>query len=246
MEKAPVVALLSQSCFHVIVTLLGLSRLGYAVFFLSPRLAAPAINQLLQLSECSTIVTQESFHSVLNEVLEKRALTVLPLLSRLDYFGVDAPVFRRSYETVIENKKIAFIIHASGSTGLPKPIPLSHGSCIAVFATNLNMHSLLTSPLFHSQGFYETFRSIYSKKTIHICNYALPLTKQSVVSMIRHVKPDLLHCVPYVLKLVAESEEGVQCLSQVKTVLYGGSSCPDALGDRLVKNGVYLVANYGA
>ena len=64
--------------------------------------------------------------------------------------------------------------------------------------------------------------------------------------MIRHTKPELLHCVPYVLKLVAESEDGVRCLADVKMVLFAGSSCPDDLGDRLVKNGVYLVANYGA
>lgn len=246
MENAPVVALLAQSNFHVIVTLLGLSRLGYAVFFLSPRLAAPALLQLLESSNCNTIVTQEAFYPVLAEVQDQRPLTLLPLLTRLDYFGADAPIFHRTYDVERESQKIAFIIHSSGSTGLPKAIPLSHGSCIAVFATNLDMNSLLTSPLFHSQGFYETFRCIYSKKTIYICNYALPLTKQSVISMIRHVKPDLFHCVPYVLKLVAESEEGIHCLAQVKTVLYGGSSCPDALGDRLVENGVQLVGNYGA
>lgn len=64
--------------------------------------------------------------------------------------------------------------------------------------------------------------------------------------MIEHVKPDLLHCVPYVLKLLAESEEGIACLASVKLVIFGGSACPDDLGDRLVRHGVNLVANYGA
>jgi hypothetical protein len=100
--------------------------------------------------------------------------------------------------------------------------------------------------LFHSQGFYETFRSIYSGKPIYYCNYSLPLTKQNLIDMIDYVKPDLLHCVPYVLKLLAESPEGVRSLAKVALVLFGGSACPDDLGDRLVKNGVNLVANYGA
>ena len=64
--------------------------------------------------------------------------------------------------------------------------------------------------------------------------------------MIEYVKPEVWHCVPYLLKLLAETEEGIIALTKVNLVLFGGSSCPDDLGDRLVERGVYLVANYGA
>ncbi|RYP76686.1 hypothetical protein DL771_001608 [Monosporascus sp. 5C6A] len=91
----------------------------------------------------------------------------------------------------------------------------------------MSMRALLTSPLFYSNGFYKVFRSICSKKPIYIANYALPLTRQSLISMIEHVKPELLHYVPYVLKLLAELDQGIRVLAS-STV------------------GVNLAANYGA
>lgn len=59
-------------------------------------------------------------------------------------------------------------------------------------------------------------------------------------------EPESFHGVPYALKLLAESDEGIQALAKCKLVLYGGSSCPDELGDKMVDAGVYLVGHYGA
>lgn len=177
---------------------------------------------------------------------ERPLLEWKPLLVHSDYYGVDAPIFHRSYDPNKETKKTAVIIHSSGSTGLPKPIFLTHENCIATFAANLNMRALIASPLFHSHGFYETFRSIYSGKPIFLGNYAFPLTRQSLMDMVDAVKPELFHVVPYMVKLIAESNLGVRCLTKVKLVLFGGSACPDDLGDRLVAQGVNLVANYGS
>lgn len=66
------------------------------------------------------------------------------------------------------------------------------------------------------------------------------------MDMVDTVKPELFHVVPYMVKLIAESDLGVRCLANVKLVLFGGSACPDDLGDRLVAQGVNLVANYGS
>lgn len=192
------------------------------------------------------MLTTSNFHPVLAEVRQQRTLQILPLLVHSDYSHKSAPRFIRPYVPEKEVRKIAVIIHSSGSTGLPKPIYLTNRSCLAAFSTNLGMRALLTSPLFHSHGFYEVFRSIYSAKPIFLCNYELPLTRESVMQMIDAVKPDLFHCVPYVIKLLAEAEEGIRALAKVKLVLYGGSGCPDDLGDRLVEEGVYLCGNYGA
>ena len=104
----------------------------------------------------------------------------------------------------------------------------------------------MTQPLFHSFGFYETFRSIYSGKPMYYYNYSMPITANRLTNTIEHVKPDLLFCVPYVLKLLGETKEGIRALASIDIVMYGGSACPDDLGDMLVRNGVNLVANYGA
>ncbi|KAF2827772.1 acetyl-CoA synthetase-like protein [Ophiobolus disseminans] len=246
LEQAPVVGILAHSSLHFIVTLLGLSRLGYASLLLSTRLASPALIRLLDLSKCKAILTTPTFHSALAEVQAERDVALLDMLSPEEYYGVDAPVFTRAYNPAKETTKQIVIIHSSGSTGLPKPIYLTNRSCIAAFSVNLDRRALMTQPLFHSFGFYETFRSIYSGKPMYYFNYSLPLTKQNLTTTIQHVKPDLLFCVPYILKLLGESEEGIRCLADIDVVMYGGSACPDDLGDMLVKNGVNIVANYGA
>ncbi|KPM40567.1 hypothetical protein AK830_g5985 [Neonectria ditissima] len=244
-QKPPVVGIVAQSGLHVVIQIIALNRLGYASFLISTRLPSVALLQLLDMADCNTVLTTPNFHAVLGEVQQQRPLDVLPLLKHSDYYGKDAPRFVRPYNPDQEAQKTAVILHSSGSTGLPKPIYLTNKSSIAAFATNLDMRALLTSPLFHSHGFYEVFRSIYSGKPLYFCNYSLPLTRDSLVGMIEAAKADLFHCVPYVVKLLAEAEEGVRALATFKLVLFAGSGCPDDLGDRLVKNGVKLAGNYG-
>ena len=168
------------------------------------------------------------------------------MLKHSDYYGVSSPTFHRHYDPLKETPKRAVIIHSSGSTGLPKPIFLTHRSCIAAFATNLDRKALMTQPLFHSFGFYETFRSIYSGKPMYYVNYEYPLTKRNLLATLRRVRPELFFCVPYVLKLLADEEDGIEALAAVDLIMYGGSACPDDLGDGLVRRGVNICANYGA
>jgi hypothetical protein len=51
--------------------------------------------------------------------------------------------------------------------------------------------------------------------------------------------------VPYVLKLLAETQEGMDCLASFEAVSFAGAAVPDDLGDRLVKAGVPLISFYG-
>lgn len=47
------------------------------------------------------------------------------------------------------------------------------------------------------------------------------------------------------LKLLSETDEGIAVLAKMKLVLFGGSPCPDELGDKLVAAGVPLTGHYG-
>ena len=92
----------------------------------------------------------------------------------------------------------------------------------------------------------ELFRCIYSKNTFFLGNYAFPVTRQNLVEAMCVAKPKMLCAVPYVMKLLAESDDGMKALAQTELVLYAGSSCPDDLGNKLVEKGINVVANYGA
>jgi thioester reductase-like protein len=92
----------------------------------------------------------------------------------------------------------------------------------------------------------ELGRAFYTRATTYFGNHSLPTTYQNLYDALQVAQPEQFSAVPYVIKLLAEKPEGIKVLAKPKIVLFGGSSCPDDLGDRLVAQGVNLVANYGA
>ena len=110
----------------------------------------------------------------------------------------------------------------------------------------MNMKSFITLPLFHNHGICNMFRAIHSRKAIHLYNADLPLTQDYLLNIMREHSFEIFYGVPYALKLLCETEEGIALLRDLKVVMYGGSACPDDLGNLLVDNGVNLVGHYGA
>lgn len=134
----------------------------------------------------------------------------------------------------------------SGSTGLPKPIYQTQKSCLANYATSMEMKAFITLPLFHNHGICNMFRAIYCQKPIYLYNANLPLAQEHLLKIMREHKFEIFYGVPYALKLLAETDEGIALLRELKVVMYGGSACPDDLGNLLVDSGVNLVGHYGA
>jgi len=110
----------------------------------------------------------------------------------------------------------------------------------------MNMKAFITLPLYHNHGICNFFRAVHSGKSIHIYNANLPLTQPHLVTILKQHDFEIFYGVPYALKLLAETDEGIRLLKQLKVVMYGGSACPDTLGNLLVENGVNLVGHYGA
>ncbi|KAM0449161.1 hypothetical protein ACHAO4_007823 [Trichoderma viride] len=101
-------------------------------------------------------------------------------------------------------------------------------------------------PLFHNYGVCSFFRAIHCRKSIHFYNAELPLTHDNLLKIFQANNFEIFYGVPYTLKLLSESQTGVDLLQELKLVMYGGSACPDDLGNLLVENGVNLIGHYGA
>ena len=220
--------------------------MGWAVLFLSTRLTADAYSRLLGMGDCSTMITTDVYKQTVEEIKQERPLKSISFLRKEDYRNRTASPLTRKCDPVKESGKMAWILHSSGSTGFPKPIYLTGYQCLANFRKSFANRVFTVSPLFHSFALMETGRAFYTKAPMYLGNHALPVTRQNLVEAMKAVKPEQVDAVPYVLKLLAETDEGIDELAKTKLVLYGGSSCPDDLGDRLVARGVNLVANYGA
>lgn len=249
-EKPAVVALLGPSDLNYLVILLALSKLGHSVLLLSTRISIEAYAALMVTTQSRHVFIHRSFNDTIEE-----------LKGRLPGLGVDEIPNQDSYDypvsdtvdtnlvshldRVTESKNIAFIIHSSGSTSLPKPISQTHGAAIKNYAGNMNMNGFITLPLYHNHGLSCLFRTIHSCKSLHLYNAELPLTRRYLLDIMGGRDFDIFYGVPYALKLLAETVEGVEVLSRLKAVMFGGSACPDSLGDRLVTNGVNLISHYG-
>ncbi|KAL1899932.1 putative NRPS-like protein biosynthetic cluster [Sporothrix stenoceras] len=272
-QKAEVVALLAPSSVDYVVSIFALSRLGFAVLFLSNRLATDAIVNLLQKTDCTKMIVSSHYASAAVEAAAvataasgeaARPVSVFSLVDFEQYSAPPAaagtPVAAADNRALIEAawptfattpastlaSRIAFIIHSSGSTGLPKPIFQTHAACLANYESGIPYRAFITLPLFHNHGISTLFRALCAGKAAALYNANLPLAGSTLVASMRAVAPESLHCVPYALKLMAEDPRGIDTLRALNLVLYGGSSCPDELGDRLVAAGVYLAGHYGA
>lgn len=232
------------------LTFFALNRLGYAVLFLSTRLTAPAYARLMNMADCNQIIALSQYDKTVHGIsLERPGCRGFSMLQRANWFNRPAsfPRFERSdVDLVRESGKMAWILHSSGSTGFPKPIFLTNHQTLANFRKSFGMRLFTISPLFHSHALMELGRAFYTRATAYLGNHSLPVTYQNLFNALQASKPQQFSAVPYVIKLLVEKPEGIQELAKPKLVLYGGSSCPDDLGDRLVAQGVNLVGNYGA
>lgn len=246
--KSEVVALLGPSNLDYVITFLALSRMGFAVLFLSTRLPTEAYVSLLQKTACTKIVASPRFAATVASIQAvPHPISSFPQLSGDVYTRRPSSArFARQTELVDEENCISFIVHSSGSTGLPKPIFQTHRACLSNYALGSGMRAFVTLPLFHNHGLATTFRGIVSGKRTVLYNANLPLTNGHLVGALRAAEAESFHCVPYALKVLAETEDGVEALRRCRLVLFGGSSCPDELGDMLVERGVYIVGHYGA
>ena len=202
------------------------------------------------MAECDQLIITNQYEQTVRDICDDRpGCSSFSIIQRGDWFNAPAsfPQFEReNVDLVKESRKMAWILHSSGSTGFPKTIFLTNYQTLANFRKSFGMRLFTISPLFHSHALMELGRAFYTRATAYLGNHSLPVTYQNLFDALQVARPHQISAVPYVIKLLAEKPEGVQELAKPELVLYGGSSCPDDLGDRLVAQGVNLVANYGA
>ncbi|KAK8226223.1 hypothetical protein HDK90DRAFT_459188 [Phyllosticta capitalensis] len=254
-EKPTVVGMLGLSTFDYFVTMMALTKLGHACLLMSTRIAQEAHSSLLKNTGAQHLVVDGSFTDMAGALQKEWPnLHIIPMMKRDDYEKepISAEDERRDtnmtphLDPETQQHSTVWIIHSSGSTSLPKPIPLSHASCMNHYAVGLSMNGFITGPLFHVHGTACTFRGIYFKREMYQYNAMLPMTRQHLIDIARNNELDIFFGIPYALNLLAETDEGMECLKKFKLVTYGGSPCPDALGDKLVAEGVKLMAYYGS
>lgn len=252
-EKPLVVSLLGPSDLNYLVTFWALAKLGHSVLFLSTRISQEAYVWLLERTGSTYLVVAESLLEKAEDLATKVPHLQIDYIAADDWYNfsltdpgkIDTNV-TPDLDPNQETEHVAWIIHSSGSTGLPKPVFQTHKAALGNYALNLNMKGFVTLPLYHNYGISCLHRSVYSCKSMHLYNPSLPLARQYLLGTMQKNDFEIFYSVPYTLKLLAEVDEGIEALRKCKVVMFSGSPCPDSLGDKLVANGVHLISQHGS
>ncbi|RKK91850.1 hypothetical protein BFJ68_g16078 [Fusarium oxysporum] len=223
-EKPAVVAMLGPSNLEYLITMLALNKLGHTALLLSTRIPQIAVESLVNATGATAIIADGRFAELADNVSNSiSTLRCLPIAGREDFeYSIEAhgdTQLDGHLDPKIETENIAWIIHSSGSTGLPKPIYQTQKSCLPNYAIHMNMKSFITLPLFHNHGICNMFRAIHSRKAIHLYNADLPLTQDYLLNIMREHSFEIFYGVPYALKLLCETEEGIALLRDMKVVI---------------------------
>ncbi|RAL13887.1 putative NRPS-like enzyme [Aspergillus homomorphus CBS 101889] len=247
-----IVALFTLSDLNMVITFFALSRLGYTVMMLSPRLSPSACVALLDTVGCDTILYGQTpnIRTTMGEILRLKLVACRPIVQRpsLEDDDVEEPamlVLRRSRSPETQVNKIALILHSSGSTGDPKPLYLSHKALMTHPMRGPGFTSFNSLPWFHLHGLSTALQAMYMRRTAYMWDASLPLTASTAVAALEAARPESVQGVPYLLQLLVDSSRGLQVLRRCDSVTYGGAPCPDELGDRLVAEGVKFGGSFG-
>lgn len=254
-----VVGLLGIPDFNYLVTMLALAKLGHATLLLSPRLPGPAYEHLLRNSKAKAIIAQPSFDSTIGEVTN-----ALPHLIVEHVYEADSShsskcqasltpkhtCLTQELDLILECDRPCWLLHSSGSTGMPKLVSISNKSAFARYYDNIDYFgfndTLTTLPIFHAHGMSSFFRVLVTRRLVQMYDPRIPITLDRLKSITAHQKFQLFSAVPYTLKLLSETPAGVDFLRQFKIVTSGGGPVAENLGDWLVEQGVHLVSIYGS
>lgn len=233
----------------MVIVFFALSRLGYTVMMLSPRLSSEACVALLEKVNCDTIVYGKtgSIRVTMGEILQHKLVNCRPIPSASKNSAAETTLLlkRRNRNSEAQRNKIALILHSSGSTGSPKPLFLTHQALMTHPLRGPGLTSFNPLPWYHLHGLSTALQAMWMRRTAFMWNAALPLTEAYLISVLEATRPQSVAAVPYMLQLLVDSPRGIAALRTCKLVTYGGAPCPDELGDRLVSEGVLFGGYFG-
>lgn len=236
---------------------MALAKLGLTSLLLSVNNSVAAVAHLCKLTKSSHLVYGPKYANTAAEAqkmladdgitLETVADKRFPIWGPGGVRDSKIPTYPARLTPEQETKRTCVILHSSGSTGFPKPVYVTHYGLIANAAVSVPKTGFSALPLFHGFGHFSIFRCLYHGKAFTLMPPHLPITSANIVRTIKSSPtPPVQHfAVPYVLKLLGETEEGTASLASMEAVSFAGAAVPDDLGDRLVAAGVPLYSQYG-
>ncbi|KAI1298678.1 hypothetical protein F5Y03DRAFT_409122 [Xylaria venustula] len=246
-HNSSTVGLFCYSSLDLVLSWLGLLRLGRKAFFFAT---------LCQAAGIKVIVVDESHEGVLSQIRGDIHIIRVPSFYGKRESIPDVITLRTDTEPM---SSTAFFQHTSGtSSGLPKPISQTEWGavgCLPVFSDPNPKATFTTTPLYHG-GLADALRAWTSGAMIWFFpEDIMPVTGDNVVPALnaarrrsQEVRVKYFSSVPYVLQMLAEVEgcAGIELLRSMDLVGVGGAPLSPAIGDHLVESGIKLLSRMGS
>jgi acyl-CoA synthetase (AMP-forming)/AMP-acid ligase II len=225
------VALVDNAGVSSLATILACARLGAASAQMNVELTPGELSQLAEAVGARVGVAGDPFRSRLGEALGADAV-----------LGADKALGAPGQGTVVSSEvepgDTALVLFTSGTTGLPKPIPISHGVVaerMAFYGTPIDPEApqdvdLLSVPIFHIGG---TLGVLVSFRRGH---RVVALPRFDAGAWLRAVEEHggaNTFLVPTMLQRILDHPDfGARDLSSLRQVSYGAAAAPVALVER--------------
>ncbi|KAL0961449.1 hypothetical protein HGRIS_006394 [Hohenbuehelia grisea] len=273
-----VVAIIAQAdvvVYHAVV--LGLMKAGCIPFLISPTNSPAGLLNLLERSNSHKLLVTGDCrdtlgHGLLREIAEKSpdlAMKLVDFPSLSDAFPFLARETQRDafepYSASTSSSRpskfdVALYLHSSGSTGLPKAIPIPHATLLnwAAFSqiheVRTSMVAAFTMPPFGVAGvgrqillpLFAGIPVFVFPPTQSASSLSKALTAENVMEHMRRNRLPKLTVFPAFLHTWAADKDAVAFLRSLDYIAYGGGPLLPSVGKALVEQGVNLRMSYGS
>lgn len=225
------VAILAENRLEFMAAYLGIMRMGAVAVPVNFKLAAPTIAHIFKDSEICLAFVDEGRAAQVPANTPKVCFDARGGGELADFLD-PGPL-----ETFIPgDEDLAEILYTSGSTGLPKGVPLNHAGQLwplarqacALDSATPQERTVVVAPLYHMNGLYFSTLALCNRITIH----SLPRFEASAyLRAVAGYRCTILSGIPTMFALAVREKELIAQLdlSSVHTVLLGSAPLTDAL-----------------
>ncbi|KAI0430794.1 acetyl-CoA synthetase-like protein [Xylaria sp. FL1042] len=229
-------------------------KCGYKLLIPSPRNPPTTNISLMQQTLCTKLVHAAEVAPLTKPLVGlDRALHAETIPSFAQMLGASSPpyAYEKDFDTV-ENDPI-LVLHSSGSTGLPKPIVMTHGS-FAVMDNEKNLAEIpgrkrrdwsmwnfdgearvfSVFPFFHLGGFMALAFNPVLNNASPILSPPFMLPDANLLRTVRrHHKLRSIILPPSIVEQVLQEPDGIDLFRDIDFLVTSGAPISSAIGDRL-------------